>query len=178
MPAINVPRPARPPESRLHEPLFRQAQGPGASREVFAGQSAGVRWMVQTGSDHAGRINTFVTRIHRGATATSGVTGSPPRDGQFVSMWIGRASGLPPFLVLRTIPEVTYVAAVLASGARRPVALSPVIEDLGLRFGAAPLPEEDLLASMEIGNRLRRGTQIIDLWRPPSRPGPAALRRC
>jgi hypothetical protein len=119
-----------------------------------------------------------VTRIHRGATATSGVTGSPPRDGQFVSMWIGRASGLPPFLVLRTIPEVTYVTAVLASGDRRPVALSPVIEDLGLRFGAAPLPEEDPLASMEIGNRLRRGTQIIDLWRPPTRLAPAALRRC
>jgi hypothetical protein len=93
-------------------------------------------------------------------------------------MWIGRASGLPPFLVLRTIPEVTYVTAVLASGDRRPVALSPVIEDLGLRFGAAPLPEEDPLASMEIGNRLRRGTQIIDLWRPPTRLAPAALRRC
>src|ERR1700761_9159157 len=100
MPAIDVPRPARPLESRPHEPVFGQRQGPGASREVFAGQSAGVRWMLQAGSEHAGRINTFVTRIHRGATATSGVTGSPPRDGQFVSMWIGRASGLPPFLVL------------------------------------------------------------------------------
>jgi hypothetical protein len=55
------------------------------------------------------------------------------------------------------------------------VALSPVIEDFGLRFGAAPLPEADPLASIEIGRWLR-GTQIVNLWRPPRRPRPAAPR--
>ena len=91
-------------------------------------------------------------------------------------MWIGRAPDLPPFLLLRTTPEVTYATAVLATGVRRQVALSPVIEDFGLRFGAVPLPEADPLASIEIGRWLR-GTQIVNLWRPPRRPRPAAPRR-
>lgn len=175
MPAIYVPRPGHSPESLLPEPLFGQGEAPGASREVFAGQSVGVRWAVQAGLDGAGRLSTFVTRTHRGATATSGVTGSPPRDGQLICMWIGRAPGVPPFLLLRTTPEVTHATAVLATGVRRQVALSPVIEDFGLRFGAVPLPDEDPLASIEIGRWLR-GTQIVNLWRPPRRPRPAAPR--
>jgi hypothetical protein len=175
MPAIHVPHQGHSPESPLLEPLFGQTGAPGASREVFAGQSVGVRWAVLAGLDGAGRLSTFVTRTHRGATATSGVTGSPPRDGQLICMWIGRAPDLPPFLLLRTAPEVTHATAVLATGVRRQVALSPVIEDFRLRFGAAPLPDEDPLASIEIGRWLR-GTQIVHLWRPPGRPRPAALR--
>ena len=137
-------------------------------RRVFAGQSDGVRWAVRSGLDAAGRLNTVVTRVYRGAAATSGVPGSSPRDGQLISMWIGRAPGIPPFLLLRATPEVTQATAILASGDRREVALSPVIEAYGLRFGAAPLPDEDSLAAMEAGSPLG-GTQLIELWRPPRR---------
>jgi hypothetical protein len=48
------------------------------------------------------------------------------------------------------------------------LALSPVIEDFGLRFGAASLSEEDPLAAVVIGC-WPGGTQIIELWRPPVR---------
>jgi hypothetical protein len=145
----------------------RRAAGP-QPRRVFAGQSDGVRWAIRTDLDAAGRLNTVVTRAYRGAAVTSSVPGSSPRDGQLISMWIGRASGIPPFLLLRATPEVTHATAILASGDRREVALSPVMEDLGFRFGAAPLPDEDSLAAMEAGSPVGR-TQLTELWRPPRR---------
>ena len=145
----------------------RRAAGP-PPRRVFTGQSDGVRWAIRPGLDAAGRLNTVVTRVYRGAAATSGVPGSSPRDGQLISMWIGRAPGIPPFLLLRAAPEVTQATAILASGDRREVTLSPVIEAFGLRFGAAPLSDEDSLTAMEAGSPLG-GTQLIELWRPPRR---------
>jgi hypothetical protein len=126
------------PEPQLLARPVRQV--PGKSRRVFAGQSDGVRWAIRTGLDAAGRLSTVVLRAYRGAAATSSVPGSSPRDGQLISMWIGRAPGIPPFLLLRTTAEVTHATAILASGDRRDVALSPLMEDFGLRFGAAPAP--------------------------------------
>jgi hypothetical protein len=156
-------RPPRPEPGLLARPVRQVA---GESRQVIAGQSDGVRWAIRAGLDAGGRLHTVVTRAYRGATATSSVPGSSPRDGQLISMWIGRAADIPPFLLLRTIPEVTQATAILASGDRREVALSPVIEDFGLRFGAAPLPDEDPLVGIEAGRPLR-ATQVIELWRPP-----------
>lgn len=156
--------------ARRHAPLldrpFRQVAG--ESRRVFAGQSDGVRWAIRTGLDAAGKLNTIVTRAYQGTASTSSVPGSSPRDGQLISMWIGRAHDIPPFLLLRTTPEVTHATAILASGDRREVALSPVIEDFGLRFGGAPLPDEDPLVGIEAGSLLR-GPQFTELWRPPRR---------
>jgi hypothetical protein len=139
---------------------------PGASpaRVIFAGQSGGVRWAVRAGRDGAGRLATVLTRTCRGVTDASRVPGSPPRDGQLVSMWTSRAPG---FLLLRAAPEVTRVTALLASGDRRRLALSPVIEDLRLRFAAMPLPEEDPLAAVEAASRIS-GTRTIEMWRPPA----------
>ena len=62
-----------------------------------------------------------------------------------------------------------HASAVLASGGRRNVWLSPVIEDFWLRFGAVSLPAEDPLAGVEVRSRLR-GVRLIELWRPPGRP--------
>jgi len=137
--------------------------GPAPDRVIFAGQSGGVRWAVRAGRDGAGRLATVLTRTCRGVTDASRVPGSPPRDGQLVSLWTSRDPG---FLLLRAAPEVTRVTALLASGDRRRLALSPVIEDLRLRFAAMPLPEEDPLAAVEAASRIG-GTRTIEMWRPP-----------
>jgi hypothetical protein len=137
--------------------------GPAPPRVIFAGQSGGVRWAIRAGRDGAGRLATVLTRTCRGVTAAFGVPGSPPRDGQLVSMWISRGPG---FLLLRAAPDVTRVTALLASGARRRLTLSPVIEDLRLRFAATLLPEEDPLAAVEAASRIS-GTRTIEMWRPP-----------
>ena len=159
---------ARLPASALLDPPVKI---PGEPRRVLAGESDGVCWAIRAGLDAAGGLDAVVTRTYRGAAATSRVRGSSPRDGQLISMWIGRGRDIPPFLLLRAASEVTHVAAILASGDRREVALSSVIEDFGLRFGGAPLPAEDPLAGIEVGSPLR-GTQRIELWRPPRRGMP------
>jgi hypothetical protein len=140
--------------------------GPAPPRVIFAGQSGGVRWAVRAGRDGAGRLATVLTRTCRGVTAAFGAPGSPPRDGQLVSMWISRGPKTPGFLLLRAAPDVTRVTTLLASGARRRLTLSPVIEDLRLRFAATLLPEEDPLAAVEAASRIS-GTRTIEMWRPP-----------
>ena len=139
--------------------------GPAPARVIFAGHSGGVRWAVRAGRDGAGRLATVLTRTCRGVNDASCVPGSPPRDGQLVSLWTSRDPG---FLLLRAVPEVTRVTALLASGDRRRLALSPVVEDLRLRFAAMPLPEEDPLAAVEAASRIS-GTRTIEMWRPPGR---------
>ena len=149
---------------------------PGPAPALFAVKSGGVRWTVRASRDGAGRLATVLTRTCRGVTAVSRVPGSPPRDGRLVSLWISRDPGTPGFLLLRAAPDVTRVTAVLASGQRRRLALSPVIEDLRLRFGATPLPEEDPLAAVEATSQAS-GTRIIEVWRPPvlARPSPGRV---
>ena len=140
-------------------------------RTVFAGESAGVRWAVRVGQASPGRPVIVLTRTCRGVTVTSGVPCSPPRAGQFVSMWLGRppqAPGGPAFLLLRAAPDVARVTALLASGSRRLLALSPLFGDLRLRFGAAPLPGEDPLAAVEAVSPVR-GTLVTRMWHPPVR---------
>ena len=99
-----------------------------------------------------------MTRTGPGGTVTFRVPDPAPRRGQLVSMWIDRnpgTPGTPAFLLLHTTPDVVHASAVLASGGRRHVRLSPVIEDFRLRFGAVPLPNEDPLAGVEIRSGLR-----------------------
>ncbi len=144
--------------------------GPAPDQVIFEGHSGGVRWAVRAGRDGTGRLATVLTRTCRGVNASSRVPGSPPRDGQLVSMWISRGPGTPGFLLLRAVPDVTRVTALLASGTRLRLALSPVIEDLRLRFAATLLPEEDPLAAVEAASRIS-GRRTIQMWRPPdSRP--------
>ena len=143
------------------------------ARLVAAAQSAGLHWAVRAGLDRAGLLTTVVTRTGQGGTVTFRVPDPAPRGGQLVSMWIDRNPGTPrtpAFLLLHTTPDVVRASAVLASGGRRHVPLSPVIEDFWIRFGAVPLPDEDPLACVEIRSRLR-GVRLIELWRPPGRPG-------
>jgi hypothetical protein len=119
-------------------------------RQVLAGESGDVRWTVTAGPDPAGGLYTFVSRTRGQATATSGMGGPALYPGQLISTWIGQADGTPPFVLVRAAPEVEHVTIVLASGARRELALSPVMEEFGLRFGAAPLAEDDPAERAEV----------------------------
>ena len=139
------------------------------ARLMAAAHSAGLHWAVRASLDEAGLLTTVVTRTGPAGTVTFRVPGPAPHDGQLVSMWIDRTPsdlGAPAFLLLHTTPDVVRTAAVLASGRRRWVRLSPAIEDFRIRFGAVPLPGEDPLASVEVHSRLR-GVRFIELWRPP-----------
>lgn len=140
-------------------------------REVLAGERAGVRWTVSAGREPSGGLYTSVYRTCGDARATSGMGGPALHPGQVVNTWIGQADGTPVFVLVRAAPEVGAVAIVLASGARQEVELSPVVQEFGLRFGAAPLPDDDPPSGMEIsvpGSDPQMGT----LRRPPRPPEP------
>ena len=139
------------------------------ARMMAAARSGGLRWSVRVGRDEAGLLTTVVTRTGPGGAVTFRVPDPAPCRGQLVSMWMDRDPGTPALLLLHTMPDVVHASAVLASGGRRNVWLSPVIEDFWLRFGAVSLPAEDPLAGVEIRSRLR-GVRLIELWRPPRRP--------
>ena len=148
---------------------------------VSEGFADGVHWTIRAECDDAGVLSTVVTYTSEGVAASFSVLGASLHNGQLLSMWVGRERDARPFLLLRTAPVVTHATAVLASGDRREVAMSPVAEDFRLRFGGVPLPEDDPLASVELSGP-SGGTQVIDLWRPPrlasSQPSrPAGLIR-
>lgn len=121
-----------------------------------------MRWTIHAGPDDAGGLYTSVTRTSGDATATSGMAGPPLSSGQPISVWLGRSPGTPPFALLRAAPEVEHATVILASGTRREMPLSPVIDVFNLRFGASPLPDDDSPASIEIGVDFRE-TRIIPL---------------
>jgi hypothetical protein len=158
---LDVPRRARP------------------ARVMVAARTAGLHWAVRVGLDQAGLLTTTVTRTGPGGAVAFRVPDPAPRPGQLVSMWMDRNPWTPALLLLHTTPDVVHASAVLASGGRRYVRLSPVAEDLWLRFGVVPLPAEDPLACVEVRSRLR-GLRLIELWRPPGRrlsaAAPAAAR--
>jgi hypothetical protein len=107
-------------------------------------------WSVLAGNGDASDFYSFVERRRGSAKATSGMGGPKLHPGQLVNTWWGQATGLPPFVLVRTAPQVRRVVVVLASGSRVVLPLSAVISEFGLRFGAAPLPEGDAWADVEI----------------------------
>jgi len=138
---------------------------------VAAARCAGLSWAARAGLDGAGLLTTTVTRTGPDGTVTFRVPDPVPRRGQLVSMWMDRNPRTPALLLLHTAPDVVHASAVLASGRRRYVRLSPVIEDFWLRFGAVPLPDEDPPAAVEVRSKFR-GVRLIELWRPPGRSDP------
>ena len=138
---------------------------------VSEGHADGVDWAIRAECDGAGVLSTVVTYTCQGVAATFSVLGASLHNGQLLSMWVGRERDARPFLLLRTAPAVTHATAVLASGQRREVALSPVVEEFRLRFGGLPLAEDDPLASVELSGP-PGDPQIVDLWRPPRLAAP------
>ena len=138
-------------------------------RKVLAGESPdGVRWVVRAGPEPD---EGFYTMIHRSlgtASAESGMGGDKLPHGEMVNTWIGKADGTPLFVMARTAPPVERVTVILASGTRCDLAMSPVIEDFGLRFAAGPLPDDDPPVRMEV--TIEGGeTQVGPLRWPPRR---------
>ena len=107
-------------------------------RAVSEGYADGVHWTIRAEYDGTGVLSTVVTYTSRGVAASFSVLGASLHNGQLLSMWVGRERDARPFLLLRTAPLVTRATAVLASGDRHEVALSPVIENFRLRFGGKP----------------------------------------
>jgi hypothetical protein len=135
-------------------------------RTVSEGSADGVHWSIRAECDRSGVLRTVVTHTCEGVSATFSVLGASLHNGQLLSLWVGREQDARPFLLLRTAPVVTQATAVLASGDRHEVTLSPVIEDFRLRFGGVPLREDNPLASVELTGP-DGGPQIVELWRPP-----------
>ena len=136
-------------------------------REVLVGESPdGVRWVVLAGPDSGGGFYTSISRSLGDATAESGMGGEKLPPGQVINFWIGQADGTPLFVMARTAARVQRVTVVLASGFRRDLSMSPVIEDFGLRFTAGRLPDDDPPVSMEVA--VEGGeTQVHALRWPP-----------
>ena len=65
--------------------------------------------------------------------------------GELVNTWTGHAEGIPPFVMMRTAPDVTGAVMVGATGREYPLTLSEVIEPFHLRFGAAPCEGESVI---------------------------------
>jgi hypothetical protein len=141
---------------------------------VSEGYADGVHWTIRAECDGAGVLSTVVTYTSRGVAASFNVLGASLHNRQLLSMWVGREWDARPFLLLRAVPVVTHATAVLASGDRREVTMSRVVEDFRLRFGGMPLPEDDPLASVELSGP-PGGTQVIELWRPPRLTSPRLL---
>lgn len=135
-------------------------------RTVSEGGADGMHWSIRAECDRAGVLCTVVTYTCEGASSTFSVLGASLHNGQLLSLWVGREPDARPFLLLRAAPAVTRATAVLASGDRHEVPLSPVIEDFRLRFGGVPLREDDPLVSVELAGP-EDVPQIIELWRPP-----------
>ncbi len=138
-------------------------------RVVLVGESPdGVRWVVRAGPDTDGGFYTSIIRSQGNITAESGMGGDKLPPGQVINFWIGQADGIPLFVMARTAPQVKRVTVILASGFRRDLSMSPVIEDFGLRFTAGRLPDDDLPVSVEVA--VDGGeTQVHDLRWPPRR---------
>ena len=143
-------------------------------RTVSEGYADGAHWTIRAEYSATGMLSTVVTYTSRGVAASFSVLGASLPNGQLLSMWVGRERDARPFLLLRAAPAVTHATAVLASGDRREITMSRVVEEFRLRFGGVPLPEDDPLASMELSGP-PGGTQVIKLWRPPRLASPRLL---
>ncbi len=92
----------------------------------------------------------FVQRERGRAHATSGMGGPALAEGHVVSTWVGIATGLPPFILVRTAPTVQRVTVLLDHGDPIDLRLSPVIDEFGLRFAASPLPDDAQIVDLQI----------------------------
>jgi len=121
------------------------------TREVWAGEAGDVRWKILVERGEGGEVFSFVQRERGLAHATSGMGGPALSPGHQVNVWSGVATGLPPFILVRTAPTVLSVTVLLDHGEPLDLQLSPVIDEFGLRFAASPLPDDAQVIDLQIG---------------------------
>lgn len=140
-------------------------------RKVLSGSEPdGIEWAILAGEDPVSDdFWTFIRRSCRGShPAQSGMGGPKLFPGAVVNVWAGQADGTPPFVLIRADPSVERVVATTLSGATRELALSPTIDDFGLRFGARPFSHDDVpdVLTVEVAGGETRRSQAP--W--PRRP--------
>jgi len=121
-------------------------------REVWSGEAGDVRWKILVERGEGGEVFSFVRRELGPAHATSGMGGPALTPGHMVNVWTGVATGLPPFILVRTAAAVLSVTVQLDRGDPIELHLSPVIDEFGLRFAASPLPADAQVIDLQIGH--------------------------
>lgn len=123
-------------------------------RVVLSGHEVdGTDWSVTAGPDaiHEGWFWTWIWRSRPGGSpARSGMGGPTLTDGDVVNVWAGQTDGTPPFVMLRAAPQVERVIVRTGGGHDVPMALSDVVEEFGLRFGAVALADDDEPSTLSI----------------------------
>lgn len=110
--------------------------------EVLAGTHGPLRWQVWA----AGTPEHLMTMLRvfdgdRIVVAGSGFSAPALYSDRKVNEWRGRTDDLPYFLMARTAPEVSRLAAVTDHGTHVELVLGGVDARFGLRFAAAGLPD-------------------------------------
>ena len=106
----------------------------------------GTTWSVDVRPDPTcyDGLYTFVRRTAAdGRSARSGMGGPKLYGDDVVNVWAGRSDGTSPFILIRGIPSIEEATVLTREGKTVQVPLSPEIEEFGLRFGVAALPEDD-----------------------------------
>jgi hypothetical protein len=117
------------------------SEAPDVQVEVLSGRAEqGLTWVIRAG----GTDDHFMTMLHvsRGErmVAGSGMGGPKLWGEDIMNEYRGRSDDLPYFVMVRTAAVVDRVIATTDRGTEVELALSPVIAQFGLKFGAAALP--------------------------------------
>lgn len=115
----------------------------GNDVEVLSGIApGGLHWVVVC-RPGMGELYTLL-RVYSGAeivVAGSGFGGPKLWPGTIMHEWRGRTDELPYFVMARTRPDVERVVATTDLGLEVDLELSEPVEQFGLRFAAAALPD-------------------------------------
>lgn len=106
----------------------------------------GTTWSVDVSPDPTCEdgLYTFVRRTAAdGRSARSGMGGPKLYGDGVVNVWAGKSDGTAPFILIRGVPSIEEATVLTNGGKTIHITLSPEIEDLGMRFGAAALPNDD-----------------------------------
>ena len=113
--------------------------------EVLAGTAhGGLRWIVICSPGESADELYTMLRVYSGDTtvvAGSGFGGPKLWPGTIMHEWRGRTGDLPYFVMARTRPDVQRVVATTDLGLDVELELSEPVEQFGLRFAAAALPD-------------------------------------
>ena len=131
----------------------------------------GTTWSVLVGPDPTcdDGLFTFVRRTAaNGRSARSGMGGPRLHGDDVVNIWAGKSDGTLPFILVRGVPSIEEATVLTHGGKTVQVTLSPEIEDLELRFGAAALPDDDPPETLSV--RLADARVVVGHVPWPRRP--------
>lgn len=153
---LGEPTEPRPPVEQRGDSTVQGEEEP--SQVVLEGREPdGTTWAVDVRPDPTcdDGLYTFVRRTAvDGRSARSGMGGPKLYGDGVVNVWAGKSDGTPPFVLIRGVPSIEEATVLTNGGETVHVTLSPEIEEFGLRFGAAALPEDDPpeTLSVRLGN--------------------------